>query len=180
VLFALVVLLGGCRGCASGRPPIHLNPNMDRQPKVLPQAASAFFYDGAAMRAPVPGTVAREDPPAIDAATTGLGADGQPVAAMPLAATPELIARGADRYRIYCAPCHGDRADGKGMLFERAQVLSGDLLGEKVRPQPDGQIFDTITHGFGLMPGYRHPIPAHDRWAIVAYVRHLQAGGEAP
>ena len=52
-------LLGCARGCTSSRPPIHIVPNMDWQPKVKAQAESGFFYDGAAMRTPVPGTVAR-------------------------------------------------------------------------------------------------------------------------
>ena len=58
---ALVLLaLSGCaRGCTSSRPPIHANPNMYNQPRYEPQAASAFFYNGAEMRPPVPGTVAR-------------------------------------------------------------------------------------------------------------------------
>lgn len=178
LLLGVVLLLGGCRGCTSSRPPIHLNPNMDHQPAYRPQAASAFFYDGAAMRTPVPGTVAREEPVAVDAAVTGRGADGEPVAALPVAVDAELIARGGERYGIYCAPCHGERADGKGMLYRRSQVTSADLLAEKTRTMPDGQLFETVTQGFGLMPGYRSQIPAHDRWAIVAYVRHLQQGGE--
>ena len=62
VLVALALVsvapLPGCaRGCTSSRPPIHLNPSMDDQPKVLAQTASKFFYDGAAMRQPVPGTI---------------------------------------------------------------------------------------------------------------------------
>ncbi len=55
-------LLGCARGCTSSRPPIHIVPNMDWQPKVKAQAESDFFYDGAAMRTPVPGTVARGQP----------------------------------------------------------------------------------------------------------------------
>ncbi len=180
LLLALVAVLAGCRGWTSSSPPFHLNPNMDDQPKLKAQAASTFFYDGSGMRHPVEGTVAREEPVVVDAAVTGKGADGELVATLPMPVTPELVARGADRYRIYCGPCHGDRANGKGMLFERAQILSADLLGDKVRAMPDGQIFDTITNGFGLMPGYRWPIPVHDRWAVVAYVRHLQQGGAAP
>jgi hypothetical protein len=35
-------------------------------------------------------------------------------------------------------------------------------------------LFDVITNGFGLMAGYRWPIPPADRWAIVAHVRALQ------
>src|SRR5262245_59716746 len=54
-----VVGLTGCaRGCTSSRPPIRINPSMFNQPKVLPQTASDFFYNGASMREPVPGTVA--------------------------------------------------------------------------------------------------------------------------
>ena len=45
---------------------------------------------------------------------------------------------------------------------------------ESILKYPDGQIFDVITNGTGLMPAYRWPIPAADRWAIVAYVRDLQ------
>ena len=82
-LASVVVLTGCARGCTSSQPPVHLNPSMDNQPKVRPQAASTFFYDGASMREPVPGTVAigglREDA----AFFTGKGADGQFVAAVP-------------------------------------------------------------------------------------------------
>jgi mono/diheme cytochrome c family protein len=173
-----LLALGGCRGCTSSSPPIHLNPNMDVQPKVKPQSASAFFYDGSGMRTPVAGTVAREDPVALDAAVTGMGADGKPVASSPIEVTPELVARGRARFAIFCLPCHGERADGNGMLKQRAGVQSANLLEERIRQMPDGQIFDTVTNGFGLMPGYRYPIPAHDRWAIIAYVRQLEQGGK--
>ncbi len=56
-LMSVVALTGCARGCTSSRPPIHLNPSMDDQPKVLAQTASEFFYDGSSMRQPVPGTV---------------------------------------------------------------------------------------------------------------------------
>ena len=57
VLTSFIPLAGCVRGCTSSRPPIHINPSMDDQPKVRPQAASTFFYNGAAMREPVAGTV---------------------------------------------------------------------------------------------------------------------------
>jgi hypothetical protein len=43
-----------------------------------------------------------------------------------------------------------------------------------MRQMPDGQFFDTITNGFGLMPSYKYPIPVPDRWAIIVHVRELQ------
>ena len=178
-LAALLAAAGGCRGCTSSRPPIHLNPNMDHQPKYRAQAASDFFADGATMRRPVEGTVARgalaadEDP----ALWRGVDAAGQPLAASPVAAGEALLERGRERYGIYCAACHGDNGRGRGVLFERAGVASGDLIDDpRIRGLSDGELFGVITRGVGLMPGYAYQVPPADRWAIIARVRELQAG----
>jgi mono/diheme cytochrome c family protein len=171
---SLVALAGCARGCTSSRPPIHLNPSMDDQPKVRAQTSSRFFYDGAAMREPVPGTVAigelKENAPFY----TGKSADGQFVATMPVSVDEKVVERGRDRYRIYCQPCHDARGDGRGILFQRGNVPTASFHQEKLLKYPDGQIFDVITNGQGLMAGYRWPISPADRWAIVAYVRDLQ------
>ena len=175
VVCCSVVALSGCaRGCTSSRPPIHLNPSMDDQPKVLPQQASAFFYNGAAMREPVPGTIAigglKEDTPFY----TGKGADGQFIAAIPHPIDAAGLERGRQRYTIYCLPCHDARGDGRGILFQRGNVPTATFHQEKVLKYADGQIFDVITNGSGLMGSYRWAITPADRWAIVAYVRDLQ------
>ena len=39
---------------------------------------------------------------------------------------------------------------------------------------PDGEIFNTITHGKNTMMAYGPQIPVEDRWAIIAYLRALQ------
>jgi hypothetical protein len=172
----LAACLTGCvRGCTSSRPPIHINPNMDTQPKYLAQEASEFFYDGATMRPPIPGTVAVDDPVEETALETGKDPAGAFVSASPIAIDDAVLARGADRYTIYCAPCHTESGNGQGILYERGKVPTADLALEKYRVMLDGQLFDVITNGFGLMPGYRWPIAAPDRWAIVAHVRTLQA-----
>ena len=173
-------MLSGCaRGCTSSRPPIHLNPSMDDQPKVRPQAASAFFYNGAAMRDPVPGTIAIGGLKEDTAFFTGKSADGQFVAANPVAADDAVVARGRERYRIYCQPCHDARGDGKGILFQRGNVPTATFHQDKILKYTDGQIFDVITNGTGLMAAYKWPIPPDDRWAIVHYVRQLQREGAA-
>ncbi|MBI2963284.1 MAG: cytochrome c [Deltaproteobacteria bacterium] len=173
-VLAVTTLEGCMRGCGSSRPPIHPNYSMFNQPKYRPYGASAFFYDGAAMRRPVPGTVARghlvEDP----VLESGKSADGSPVASSPVAVDEALVDRGRDRYGIYCQPCHDERGEGKGILFQRAKVPTANLLDKRIRDLPDGSLFDTITNGKGLMAGYRYPIRARDRWAIIAYVRSLE------
>jgi mono/diheme cytochrome c family protein len=178
-VLALVVLsaagLEGCmRGCSSSSPPVHLNPSMFNQPKYRPYASSDFFYDGKAMRAPVAGTIARGHLPEDGAIETGKGTDGSPLATSPVAVDEKLVARGHDRFAIYCQPCHDERGEGKGVLFQRAKVPTANLLEKRFRDLKDGEIFDTITNGKGLMPSYRYPIHAADRWAIIAYVRTLQ------
>src|SRR6185503_11915953 len=92
---ASVVILSGCaRGCTSSSPPIHLNPSMDDQPKVLAQTSSDFFYDGSSMREPVPGTVAIDGLKEDAAYFTGKGADGQFVATVPVPQDAALLERG--------------------------------------------------------------------------------------
>jgi mono/diheme cytochrome c family protein len=183
VLGALVlstVFLAGCaRGCTSSRPPIHLNPSMDNQPKVRPQSASTFFYDGSGMRQPVPGTVAIDGLKEDTAFFTGKGADGQFVATNPVTVDDTVLERGKQRYTIYCQPCHDARGDGKGILFQRGNVPTATFHQEKLLKYTDGQLFDVMTNGQGLMPAYRWPIPPADRWAIIAYIRGMQRDRQA-
>jgi mono/diheme cytochrome c family protein len=98
-----------------------------------------------------------------------------------------MAERGHQRFDIYCAPCHGYDGVGRGMVTQRAQLLSNNgtdpgaaqLLPPSFhdatyRNMPDGQIYATITHGVRNMPAYAQSIPLADRWAIVSYVRALQ------
>lgn len=176
VLAALAPLgIQGCmRGCSSSSAPVLVNTSMFNQPKYKAQAASPFFYDGKTMRPPVAGTIARGHLREDVALATGMDPAGKPLATSPVAAADALLARGADRYGIYCQPCHDERGEGKGVLSERAKVPTANLLDARIRDLPDGSIFDTITNGKGLMAGYRYPISAPDRWAIVAYVRVME------
>ena len=176
---SLFTLTGCARGCTSSRPPIHLNPSMDDQPKARTQTPSDFFYNGATMREPVPGTIPIGGLKEDTALFTGKGADGQFVATIPVTVNEALLERGRQRYGIYCQPCHDARGDGKGILFQRGNVPTATFHQEKILKYADGQIFDVITNGMGLMPSYRWPIPPADRWAIIAYVRELQRQRQA-
>ncbi len=118
---AAVVPLSACaRGCTSSRPPIHLNPSMDDQPKVRPQMASNFFYNGASMREPVPGTVPIGGLQEDGVFFTGKGADGQFVAMSPVTVDEAVLARGRDRYGIYCQPCHDARGTARASCSSEA------------------------------------------------------------
>jgi hypothetical protein len=172
-------LVGCARGCPSSRPPIHVNPNMDWQPRYDPQEESAFFYDGSATRLPVPGTVARGQLRDDGVLETGRDGSGAFVASSPFGHGADVEARGAARFAIYCQPCHDKRGTGKGILSERGGVPVPSFHEDRIRLLADGEIFDVITNGKGLMSGYRWPIAAEDRWAVIAHVRTLQRAAEA-
>ncbi|HLT48489.1 MAG TPA: cytochrome c [Rubricoccaceae bacterium] len=179
--------LAGCRGMKSERPPIHPNPNMDHQERFEEQEANPFFADQAAMRPPVPGTVARGRLRTTENAPVLLGRTGAGdfVAEIPVPVTEALLARGRERYDIYCSVCHGLAGDGRGIImvgnggqgygFTPAPSYHSDFL----RGVPDGYIFDVITNGVRSMPSYGHQVSPPDRWAIVAYIRALQRSQNA-
>ncbi len=170
----------------SEQPRIHVVPDMDNQPKLKPQAASPLFSDGRAMRPPVAGSVAWDEPEPDEPALTGKEHDGRWLNVSPVPVTMSLMHRGRERYGIYCSPCHGLDGYGDGMVAQRATKLQegtwvppASFHTNTVRGRPDGEIFHIITHGVRKMPGYGAQIPPADRWAIVAYVRALQRSQHA-
>jgi len=179
VLFFLVVMTVGAlgfRGSLSTRPPLEVFPDMDRQSKFHPQDASTFFADGMTDR-PIPaGTVAIDEIVGDDHFSLGRDADGEFAATFPANVDIDLalFERGRERYEIYCAPCHGLAADGKGIVTQYGWGLPANLHSDLIRNQPHGEIFNTITNGKNTMYPLGDKIEAEDRWAIVAYVRALQ------
>lgn len=196
VLFALLLIVSwaGFRGQKFSSPPIEIFPDMDRQPKVKAQDPSSFFADGMGARKPVNGTVplgyAMPQQAGSDGAPAGryetMDFSGSPLYAdtgkvdggwgmgIPLPVDESLFARGAERYGIFCAVCHGNTGAGNGMAqkFGLATVVS--LHQERLRSMADGEIFNTITNGKNTMFGYGDRITVPDRWAIIAYLRALQ------
>lgn len=176
---AAVALLAGCRGTVSDQPPIHPNPNMDTQQKLVPQRGSAFFIDGKAMRTPPEGTVARGELREDAAYFTGKNDDGS-YAAMPFVIEAADLARGAARYAIFCQPCHGVHGDGKGVIADpkyKYPIPPTSYFAQNILDAKDGYIYEVISNGIRNMPSYRQQIPVRDRWCIVAHVRELQKRG---
>jgi mono/diheme cytochrome c family protein len=209
MLLALLFLSTGCQ------------QKMAQQPKLKPLGADSFFPDDRAARPLEPGTVSRGSgnhetlgdgrrrfgPERAVSPLAGIGngplvalvsltVTTSPVAgyedAFPFEVTREVLARGRQRFNIFCAPCHGQTADGHGMVvlrgFTQPPNLSTDLsrglkyqgVKMSLRAVPPGYIVDVITRGYGAMPDYSAQVPVRDRWAIAGYVRALQLSQYAP
>lgn len=180
LLISLTILGAGCyRGSPSEKPPIHPNPNMFDQPKYKAQSESKFFDDGATMRQPVDGTVARDQLNLDDAYYRGADSTGKQIEKNPVPITMSLLKRGKERFDIYCSPCHSRVGDGQGIMVQRKYIPPPSFHIDRLRQAPDGYIFDVITNGVRNMPAYKYQVQVADRWAIVAYVKALQRSHNA-
>lgn len=186
-LLLATLVLAGCRGSLSEKPPIHINPNMDWQERFDPQESidRAVFADGRAMRPPVEGTVARGFLKEDVAFHEGRDVSGAFVAANVVPITDELLVRGQERYEIFCTPCHGGAGDGRGIIMVGndgsgyGYVPAPTFHQDRLRQVEDGYLYSVVKNGIRNMPGYAQQIPVADRWAIVAYVRALQLSQSA-
>jgi hypothetical protein len=185
-LSLLVFAAVGCRGQTSKETPIFGIRNMFDQPKYDIQEESAFFADHRTMRPLVEGVVARDQELDLRIAQGRLEDQTGYVLEIPkevvtrMGGMEPMLARGKERYGIYCVPCHDATGSGSGLVKKRA-VASGATAfvpptfhQDRIRNMPDGQLFATISNGKSNMPPYGMQIQVNDRWAIVAYVRALQ------
>lgn len=186
-------LLSGCRGGESELPPIHLIHNMDTQEKgkAYRRDTSGLFEDGRVMRLPVEGTVAQGHLNEDSVKFEGKNDKGELTYEFPAdlkvaeGGLDKLAERGAQRYAIYCAPCHGTGGDGDGAVTQRPSadakfgVPPPSLKSDRIKEMVAGKIFDAITNGVnnGNMGSYASQVPVDDRWAIIAHVRKNIQGG---
>ncbi len=138
--------------------------SMTQQRKYTTYAPSTFWADGASAR-PLPDGVVEQGDVA--------DAEAQPDV------SPALLARGRQRFDIYCAPCHGLAGDADGIIVAHGFPKPPSLHSEKLVAAPAQHFYDTITKGDGVMFSYADRIEPHDRWAIVAYIRALQLSRRA-
>ena len=109
-------------------------------------------------------------PATVPADTVAYGSQNPEAPPLTLA----LIERGQERYRIYCAPCHSELGDGRGMIVERGFPPPPSFGIDRLRKAPPQYFYDVITHGHGVMYSFADRVDPNDRWAIAAYIRALQ------
>lgn len=181
-----LVLVAGRQGDLSRNRPIQIFPDMKRQAKLRPQNANGFFANGLTSQLPQPGTIAQGKPllvagravyPFEDApVNTGrVAGTTNFVELNPYPVTAPFLARGQERFNIYCAPCHSQLGDGNGVPKKiNAMAIVANLHDKRIVELTDGELFNTVSYGKNNMQGYAPQIPVEDRWAIIAYLRALQ------
>ena len=134
------------------------------------------FKDSMTMRVPVSGTVPRGFTPfryTIDSASrkrAGLELVN------PFLPTEEVLGRGKLIFTTFCIGCHGASGKGDGQLYISGlyPLKPREISGVPTSKLLDGEIFHTITLGFGSMMAHGAQVRTEDRWKLVLYVRELQ------
>ena len=188
-----IAIVAGPRGHKHTSRPIELFNDMDYQSKVKYQKASKFFADGHANRMPVDGTVpfglrkpgAKDDTHILNDYVYADGSDSYVETGkfgtvwgdgIPKNFTVDakFLALGKERFDINCKICHGANGDGAGITTKYGLAGVPNYHDERLRTMPDGEIYNTISHGKGLMYPYGPNLNLKQRWAVVAYLRALQ------
>ena len=152
--------------------------DMHDQPKYTPLRSTPFFGDVRSARPLVAGTVARgqlHEDPFLETGKIG-NADAT---VFPFPVDEAVMARGRERFEIFCTPCHGRIGTGDGMIVRRGYRRPPTYHDDRLRNAPIGHFVDVMANGFGAMPDYSDQIGARDRWAIAAYIRALQLSQHA-
>jgi mono/diheme cytochrome c family protein len=167
----LVITIAACLASACRQ-------DMHDQPKYVPLRQSSFFGDERSARPLVAGTVPRgalHDDVLLETGRIG-SADAD---VFPFPVDAPLLARGRERYEIYCAPCHGRTGSGDGMIVRRGFRRPESYHTDRLRSAPVGHFVDVMASGFGAMADFADKVNARDRWAIAAYIRALQLSEHA-
>ena len=158
------------------------NPGWDYFPDMFYSTAyetftpNPNFADSMTMRTPESGTVPRGFTPfeyTIDVESRTRAGDEL---INPLKMTEEVLSRGKEVYLTFCLGCHGTSGEGDGFLYSSGlyPVKPRPLSGDKANVLKDGEIYHTITLGFGSMGSHGSQIKPDDRWAVILYIRELQ------
>jgi mono/diheme cytochrome c family protein len=174
---ALPLLLAGCE---------RSRQDMYDQPKYKPLAASTLFADGASARTVPDGALPQARGPFAGSSSGRIGADAvsddasaQAAPAMPYPIDARLLARGRQRYEIFCLPCHGAVGAGDGRIVQRGFPRPPPFVAARLRGAPDRHLYDVISQGYGVMYPFADKLEPSERWAVVAYLRALQLSQHA-
>jgi|GEM_PF-949 polysulphide reductase nrfD len=82
------------------------------------------------------------------------------------------IAQGKELYSVYCALCHGDKGDGKGVLVQREKILG--VPNYASRELTEGSIYHVLYYGRNTMGSFANQLSEKERWQVVMFVQQLK------
>jgi mono/diheme cytochrome c family protein len=97
----------------------------------------------------------------------------------PYSITEDALADGKNLYNIFCATCHGEKADGNGYLVRddggKYPAQPANLINEEFTAASNGRFYHALIYGKNVMGGYSDKVSYEERWNVIHYIRSLQA-----
>ncbi len=173
-VFLLILLSISCENDRN-HPGYDYFPDMFYSEAYETYSENPVFEDGKTLREPVEGTISREFIPFQFTNEEGERERAGEELTNPYAGDESVLERGRDVYESFCTDCHGDEGKGQGFLYTSGMyaVLPRSLVGEVARNLKDGEIYHSITLGFGSMGPHKSLVRPDDRWKAISYIRQV-------
>ena len=93
----------------------------------------------------------------------------------PISTDDVSLQRGGILYSIHCSLCHGVSGEGDGPIAKYYDKQApSDLTASYIGFMFDGNLYRTISQGFGQMPGLSENLTPRERWDVINYLRTLE------
>ena len=97
----------------------------------------------------------------------------------PFPITEDGLNQGKELYNIYCAICHGEKADGLGYIVrDDGGVYPNQpaiLTSDEFTASTNGRLYHAIMFGKNVMGSHADKLSYEERWQVIHYIRSLQA-----
>jgi mono/diheme cytochrome c family protein len=97
--------------------------------------------------------------------------------------TASALEHAANLYVVNCSMCHGLSAGGDGFVgdkFVQYNLTAPPAFNStRIQDLEEGEVFWSITQGFGFMPAFGNLLTPEDRWHLVHLVKTTQQEREA-
>lgn len=137
-----------------------------------------LFPNNQAALKPVAGTVARGYVPYYFEDTPEGYEEAGKALVNPLNVMDEaVLEQGKVAYEVNCAICHGAKGAADGAIVKNGAYPAPppSYFREDILVLPEGKMFHSIHYGKNLMGSYASQLTKEERWAVVAYIKNMQA-----
>ena len=152
IFVVCILMLNGCRGWKSDKPPVHPNINFDFQSKIKAQRNPL----------PIPENTKQYKKSSPNKTIEDFYID------------EAFIKNGQKNYNIYCSACHTKTGNGTKSIVSQSGWIVSNILEDTTYEKSDEVLYDIIKNGIRTMPGYDNKLNNKEIWQVVLYVRALQ------
>lgn len=171
------IIITSCGKKDVNSPGVEFMPDMYRSPSLETNMTYVSLINGDTLqvnRMPVAGTIARGYLP-YAFANTPEGYDQAKVNAHnPFAKNNTNVKQGEELYSKFCIQCHGPAGQGDGAVGLKLPGPPPSYTSASYINMTEGEIFQIITYGKGLMGAHASILSQEERWKLVLYVQKLQ------